>query len=306
MPKTSEATTPSSGAFLSLPLLEKISQNLHEQEHRPGLYVVATPIGNILDITLRAIYLLKEAQHIFAEDTRVSKKLLNFYNITTPLVACHEYNEISPSIISSITKEGVYALISDAGTPLISDPGYRLVNWCLDNGIDVFPVPGACSAIAGLSVAGLGTDLFLFYGFLPPKSGARKAALKNTKSSTATSIFFESPLRLISALTDMLEIFGDRFCCVAKEITKIFEKFQRGRLSELIEHFSEHKLKGEFIIIVSGNKKNEIDEGEIRAYLIELLKNNSLKKSVEKASAHCNISRNSAYEQALKIRKQTP
>jgi 16S rRNA (cytidine1402-2'-O)-methyltransferase len=304
MPKTSEAATSSSNAFLSLPLLDKISQKLHEQEHKPGLYVVATPIGNILDVTFRAIHILKEAEYIFAEDTRVSKKLLNFYGLTTPLIACHEYNELSSSIISLIKKENIYALISDAGTPLISDPGYRLVNWCLDNGIGVFPIPGACSAIAGLSAAGFATDSFMFQGFLPSKSGARKAVLKGIKSSTATSIFFESPLRLISLLTDMLEIFGNRFCCIAREMTKIFEEFRRGYLSELLKHFSEHKPQGEFMIIISGNKKNEIDEKEIRAYLVELLKNNSLKKAVGEVSTMRHIPRNIVYRQALQIRKK--
>ncbi|MDR3187372.1 MAG: 16S rRNA (cytidine(1402)-2'-O)-methyltransferase [Holosporaceae bacterium] len=304
MPKTSEAATSSSGAFLSLPLMDKISQKLHEQEHKPGLYVVATPIGNILDVTFRAVHMLKEAERIFAEDTRVSRKLLNFYGVTTPLTACHEYNEVSPSVISSIKKGSIYALIADAGTPLISDPGYRLVNWCLDNGIDVFPIPGPCSAIAGLSVAGLATDHFAFHGFLPAKSGARRAVLKDIKSSTATSIFFESPLRLIDSLTDIREIFGDRFSCVAREVTKIFEEFRRGCLSGLIEHFSEHKPQGEFMIIVSGNKKNEIDEGEIRAYLVELLKNNSLKKAVGEASIKHNMPRNMVYKQALLIKRE--
>jgi 16S rRNA (cytidine1402-2'-O)-methyltransferase len=145
----------------------------------------------------------------------------------------------------------------------------------------------------------------MFQGFLPAKSGSRKAVLKSIKPSTATSVFFESPLRLISALTDMQEIFGDRFCCVAREITKIFEEFRRGCLSELIEYFSAHKPRGEFMIIVSGNKKNEIEENEIRSYLIELLKNNSLKKAVGEVSVKHNIPRNVVYEQALQIRKKT-
>jgi 16S rRNA (cytidine1402-2'-O)-methyltransferase len=150
--------------------VEKISQKLHDQQHRPGLYVVATPIGNIFDISLRAIYILKKSKYIFAEDTRQSKKLLNFYDIATPLISCHEHNEIGVSITSRIKKNEIYALISDAGTPLISDPGYKITNWCLAQQIDIIPIPGASALVAGLSAAGLPTDSFTFYGFLPPKS----------------------------------------------------------------------------------------------------------------------------------------
>ena len=175
-------------AFFPPQISDTILRKLYEQQNKTGLYVVATPIGNIFDISLRALYILKKAKCIFAEDTRQSKKLLSFYGINTKLVACHEYNEIDDSVTSLIQQDEIYALISDAGTPTISDPGYRIVNWCIENSIDVFPIPGASAFVAGLSVSGLPTDNFAFHGFLPPKLQARKSALENLKSEKMTMI----------------------------------------------------------------------------------------------------------------------
>jgi 16S rRNA (cytidine1402-2'-O)-methyltransferase len=291
-------------ALLSSQTLARTLQKLHGQEHKPGLYVVATPIGNIFDITLRAIYILKTAERVFAEDTRVSKKLFNFYDIKTPLVSCHEHNETDRSVVSLIEGGNIYALISDAGTPLISDPGYRLINWCTANGIDVFPVPGACSPIAGISVAGLPTDTFTFHGFLPPKRGARKMYLDKIKCSPETMIFLESPKRVFHTLVDMLEIFGDRFCCICREITKIFEESRRANLSELVEYFSANKALGELVIIISGDKLKHINENEIIMNLRDLLKFQSPKNAVKEISKKYNARRSLIYKKAIEIKDE--
>ena len=158
--------------------LEPHYDKLKQQKNKPGLYLVATPIGNIFDISLRALHILSSADIIFAEDTRNSKKLLSAYDIHKPLIACHEYNETDDAVTSKILPGGMYALISDAGTPGISDPGYRIVNWCIEHDIDVIPIPGPCAFITGLCASGLPTDSFTFYGFLSAKSNSRKEFFK--------------------------------------------------------------------------------------------------------------------------------
>ncbi|MDR0632180.1 MAG: 16S rRNA (cytidine(1402)-2'-O)-methyltransferase [Holosporaceae bacterium] len=288
-------------AILSPQLLEKMSQKLRDQQHKPGLYVVATPIGNIFDISFRAIHILKEAKYIFAEDTRQSKKLLNFYDIKTPLISCHEHNEESSVVTSKIKEEDIYALISDAGTPLISDPGYRIVNWCVEHRIDVFPVPGASALTAGLSVAGLPTNSFAFHGFLPPKAQSRRSALRDLRNAEQTIVFLESPRRLLNSLGDMLEIFGNRYACVCREMTKIFEEFRRGNLSELIEYFSNNEPVGEFVVIVSGNRNFSIDETAIFSELSKSLDEKTLKNAVEEISHKYGLSKKTIYRKALEI-----
>ncbi|MCR4623276.1 MAG: 16S rRNA (cytidine(1402)-2'-O)-methyltransferase [Alphaproteobacteria bacterium] len=174
-------------------LIESITNKILLQKNKPGLYIVATPIGNLFDISLRALQILKTSKLIFVEDTRNSRNLMNFYEIDTPLIACHEYNETMPTVVEKIKQGEIYSLISDAGTPTISDPGYRLVNWCIENDIDVIPVPGACAFITGLCGAGLPTDQFTFCGFLPSKQHARQEFLNKLKTKSETLIFLESP-----------------------------------------------------------------------------------------------------------------
>jgi 16S rRNA (cytidine1402-2'-O)-methyltransferase len=264
--------------------------------------VVATPIGNIFDVTLRAIYILRSARYIFAEDSRVSRKLLSFYQIKTPLVVCHEYNETDESVTSLLAADGVYALVSDAGTPLVSDPGYRLVNWCIRRGIPVFPAPGPCSPIAALSVSGLPTDGFLFQGFLPPKSRARRSVLENIRHVTATLVFLEAPHRLAATLADLQNILGDRICCLCREITKVFEESLRGRLSEIMEFLSQKKALGEYVILVAGHRENNADPEEILFDLSESLRNNSVKSAVVEMLRRHKVSRNAIYKKALEIK----
>jgi len=289
-------------SFFSPKLMESISEKIQHQKDKPGLYLVATPIGNLFDISLRALNILKESKIIFAEDTRNSRKLLNFYEINTPLIACHEYNEIMPTVVGKIEKGGIYSLISDAGTPTISDPGYRLVNWCVENDIEVIPIPGACAFIAGLCGSGLPTDRFTFCGFLPSRKRARKENLKELKSKTETLIFLESPKRVLESLKDMLEIFGDRHCCVCRELTKLYEDFQRGSLREIIDHFSENEPAGEFVVIIEGNKEESTNEEQIFSELTKLLKNFRVKEAVEIIVEKYSVNKKAIYQKALEIK----
>ena len=283
-------------------MIDSISEKIHQQKDKPGLYLVATPIGNLFDISLRALNILKKSKIIFAEDTRNSRKLLNFYEIDTPLVACHEYNEIMPAVVEKIERGEIYSLISDAGTPTISDPGYRLVNWCVENDITVVPIPGACAFIAGLCGSGLPTDRFTFCGFLPSKRHARHEALQEVKSKTETLIFLESPKRILESLKDMREIFGDRNCCVCRELTKLYEDFQRGSLAKIIEHFSENEPTGEFVVIVSGNKEERIDEKQIFSELAELLQKFRVKEAVKIIVEKYSVNKKLIYQKALEIK----
>ncbi|MBO6056331.1 MAG: 16S rRNA (cytidine(1402)-2'-O)-methyltransferase [Alphaproteobacteria bacterium] len=289
-------------SFFSPKLIESISDKIRQQKDKPGLYLVATPIGNLFDISLRALNILKKSKIIFAEDTRNSRKLLNFYEIDTPLVACHEYNEIMPAVVEKIERGEIYSLISDAGTPTISDPGYRLVNWCVENGIEVVPIPGACAFIAGLCGSGLPTDRFTFCGFLPSKQHARQEDLKELKSKTETLIFLESPKRISDSLKDMREIFGDRHCCICRELTKLYEDFQRGPLSKIIKYFSENEPTGEFVVIISGNKEEKIDETKIFSELSELLQKFRVKEAVEIIVEKYSVNKKAIYQKALEIK----
>ena len=201
-----------------------------------GLYVVATPIGNLRDITLRALDVLAGADIILAEDTRQTRKLLDAYDIKTPLSAYHDHNAAKriPALLEKLSEGAVIALVSDAGTPLVSDPGFKLARDAAQAGVNVVPLPGASAVLAALVTAGLPSDVFTFAGFLPAKSSARKTELTTLSTVPGTLILFESPGRLLSSLSDMLEVLGDRPAAIARELTKHYEETRRGPLSELI------------------------------------------------------------------------
>lgn len=227
-----------------------------------GLYVVATPIGNLEDITYRAVRLLAEVDLIAAEDTRHSRVLLSHYNISTPLQALHEHNEsqLEKYILDRIIGGEAIALISDAGTPLISDPGYRLVRAAREAGLPVYSVPGPSAVTAALSVAGLPPDRFAFEGFLPSKSAARKKKLKSLCRESRTLVFYESSHRIVVAIEDMKEIFeGHRLASVCRELTKKFETVLRGPLDDIGKMLAEDKnqTRGEFVVVVDGYTENE-------------------------------------------------
>jgi 16S rRNA (cytidine1402-2'-O)-methyltransferase len=232
----------------------------------PGiLYIVATPIGNLEDITLRALRVLREADLIACEDTRQTRKLLDHAGISKPLVSYHDHNEASRTeeLIGKLDGGSNIALVSDAGTPLVSDPGYRVVEAAIAAGIKVEPIPGACAAVAALSASGLPPDSFRFCGFLPPKSSQRRKALEELTSEDCTLIFYEAPHRILEALDDIGSVMGPRQICVAREITKIHEEFLRGTAAEVHAKLSDRPVvRGEITILI-GKAERVIDDSPI-------------------------------------------
>jgi len=217
--------------------------------------VVATPLGNLEDVTLRALRVLREARLVACEDTRRTAGLLKAHGISTPTTSYFEHNERwkGAQVLEVVRKGGDVALVSDAGTPAISDPGYRLVRDARAEGLPVVPIPGPSAAVAALSVSGLPSDRFLFVGFLPARSGPRRAALEDLANARETLIFYESPLRVVSVLEDMTRILGDRPAFLCREATKIHEEYRRGTLSELRTHLAERKeVRGEIVLVVEG------------------------------------------------------
>ena len=218
------------------------------------LYIVATPIGNLKDFTFRAIDTLKEVDFVFAEDTRNSIQLVKHYNIETKIDSYHEHNNVKkiPKIINLLNEGKNIALISDAGTPTISDPGYKLIRACIDEEINIIPIPGASAVTAALSASGLPSDSFFFLGFLPHKKG-RKKKISFLKSLDNTIIIFESPHRLLKTLKELHDELGERPVVVARELTKLYEEIIRGNFDSIIEYFESKKVKGEIVIIIGRN-----------------------------------------------------
>ena len=222
--------------------------------NRGKLFVVATPIGNLQDISFRAVETLKKVNCIFAEDTRTSKKLINHYDIDTKLYSYHDHSsekEIA-RLLDILKDHKDVALISDAGTPTISDPGYSLIRQCINEGIDVIPIPGASALTAAISASGLPSDAFTFIGFLPTKKG-RKKKISSLENLDMTIVLFESPHRLIKTLNQLKEALGDRPIVVARELTKLYEEIIRGNFSSAIEFFEAKKIKGEIVIMIGKN-----------------------------------------------------
>jgi len=227
------------------------------KNNKPKLYLVPTPIGNLEDMTLRAIRILKEVDMILAEDTRTSSVLLKHFDIKTPLLSHHKFNEHQAvdNVVQQLLSGQTIALISDAGTPAISDPGFLLVRKCIEKDIEIECLPGATAFVPALVVSGLPADRFCFEGFLPVKKG-RQSRLKELASETRTMIFYESPFRLLKTLTQLAETLGnERKASISREISKFFEETKRGTLYELIEYFSKNAPKGEFVIVVGGKEE---------------------------------------------------
>lgn len=233
----------------------KTQQSYQQRDDKGTLYLVATPIGNLEDVTFRAIRTLKEVDQIAAEDTRQTKKLLNHFDIATKLVSYHEHNKetMGKRLIDDLIEGRTIALVSDAGMPAISDPGYELVVSAIKEGIAVIPIPGANAAVTALIASGLPTESFQFIGFLPRQKKQRRQALEETKPTKATLIFYESPYRLKDTLDDMLLILGNRHVSICRELTKTYEEFLRGTLEEAVHWAREATIKGEFCLIVEGN-----------------------------------------------------
>lgn len=275
-----------------------------------SLYIVATPIGNLSDMSQRAIETLQSVDVIAAEDTRHSGILLQHFSIKTPSVSLHDHNESQRSelLLARLQQGESVALISDAGTPLISDPGYKLVSLVREHGIPVVPVPGSCAVIAALSASGLPSDRFTFEGFLPPKQGARLQTLEALVDENRTMIFYDAPRRLQGTLTDMVTIFGgQRQACIARELTKLHETINTKSLEELLAWVSDdsNQQKGEAVLLVEGVKKQkDSSETEINRVLSLLLKELPVKKAAAITSSLLEVSKNTAYDMALKLQKK--
>lgn len=237
----------------------------------PTLFIVPTPIGNLEDITLRALRVLREAALIAAEDTRTSRVLLQHYQITTPLTSYHEHNKLTKlDAIFAALETGDVALISDAGTPGISDPGYELVRQAIERGIRVEPLPGASAIITALVGSGLPTDGFVYLGFLPRKDRALRDFLSTLAAERRTLVAYESPNRLVDTLKVLQAVFGDRQVCVARELSKKFEEFQRGSASAVLTHFEAQAPRGEIVLLIAGAAEvvpTVWDEQQVRAAL---------------------------------------
>lgn len=268
------------------------------------LYIVATPIGNLADITYRAVRTLQEVSLVAAEDTRHSRKLLTHYQIETPLVSYHEHNarqKVEP-LLDRLRSGQDLALISDAGTPGIADPGYRLVQACLEAGIQVTAIPGPSALIAALSVAGVPTDRFTFEGFLPAKAAARRAQLKQRSTADHTLVFYEAPHRLAATLTDMQETFGpQRDLVIARELTKLHEEVFRGTVGEAAQHFGEGRIRGELVLIVPpGENRHQLSMPvALRTMLAE--SDLSRREIVKLIAREYDVPGSEVYRESLKI-----
>jgi len=288
-------------------------QLLQDADAKPiprGLYVVATPIGNLEDITLRAIRILAGVDLIAAEDTRHTVRLLAHYEIRTPLVSCHEHNEAqrSPELIEKIRSGASVALVSDAGTPSVSDPGYRLVRAAVEEGLPVFPIPGVSAAVTALCAAGLPTDAFVFLGFVPKKKGKRKELLAGLANEPRTLVFYESPRRVGILLEEIHAAMGDRQAVLGRELTKLHEEFLRGRLSEIRAVLANRpQVRGECTLLVAGAGGTEpVSECQLADILKEALSRpdahlSSLAKSL---AGQYNLPRKRVYDLALKVQKE--
>lgn len=271
-------------------------------ELAPGLYVTATPIGNARDITLRALDVLSRCDLIAAEDTRVSAKLLAIHGISRPLTAYNDHNGARerPRLLSRLTHGARIALISDAGTPLVSDPGYKLVREALAEGVAVHAIPGASATLTALALAGLPTDRFMFAGFLPTKSGERGTALAELKNIRATLIFFESAQRLGDSLTQMSEVLGDRAVVVTRELTKLHEEVRRGTLHLLASQYAQQAPpKGEVTILVGPPPELVTDTARIDALLDKALPFMPVKAASELIAEALDVPRKEIYQRAL-------
>jgi 16S rRNA (cytidine1402-2'-O)-methyltransferase len=291
----------------------EINKRLNKNKTEGILYICGTPIGNLEDITLRALKILKEVKLIAAEDTRHTKKLLNHYQTNTKVTSYYEYNKFkkAPYLVEILKNGQDIALVSDAGMPGISDPGYVLINLALKNNIKIIPVPGVSALITALVASGLTTNKFVFEGFLPRKIKERKRYFKSIENEERTVIFYEAPHRLKRALKDMLEIWGDRKIVIARELTKKFEEIIRGGLSQVITEINTKEIKGEITLVVQGgiNKKGNDtidflkDECILQEYLKKLKNQGYSNKDIIKITQEkLNIPKNLIYKKLLEMK----
>jgi 16S rRNA (cytidine1402-2'-O)-methyltransferase len=299
--KPDRTTAPAPGAAAGLPPAEASPQT----EPAPGLYLVATPIGNLADITLRGLAVLRGADRIFCEDTRVTAKLLARYGIATPLAAYHDHNaeQVRPVILTALRRGERVALVSDAGTPLVSDPGYKLVRAAIAEDLPVTAVPGPTAAVTAVILSGLPPDAFLFAGFLPPRQAARRRALARWAAVEATLVFYETTPRLAESLADMADVLGNRAAAVARELTKLHEEVLRRRLADLAAHYRlAGPPRGEAVVVVAPPERREPDQAEIDERLRAALAELGVREAAAKLASETGRSRGELYRRALALR----
>jgi 16S rRNA (cytidine1402-2'-O)-methyltransferase len=277
------------------------------------LYLVGTPIGNLEDITLRALRILREADQIACEDTRHTQKLLNHYEIAKPLVSYHEHNEMTraPELLIALEQGAKIALVSDAGMPLVSDPGYRLVSLCLRHHVPVVPIPGPSALLAALSASGLPNEEFLFVGFLPNRTGERRRALERLRIEDRTIILYEAPHRVEECIAEAQEILGDRPACLAREVTKLHEEFRRGKLSALAASLVERPARGEITLLIGaadpGEQSVHGDSAQSLSDRVEELIHQAKldrKDALKLAAKERGLTRRAAYDQMVQSKAE--
>jgi 16S rRNA (cytidine1402-2'-O)-methyltransferase len=289
-------------------LFHVFGQDVPAPEAAPGLYLVATPIGNLSDVTLRALETLAGAEAIACEDTRVTRRLLDRYAIATPLLTYHDHNAeiVRPQILARLAAGAAIALVSDAGTPLISDPGFKLVRAAQAAGYAVTAIPGASAVLAALTVSGLPTDRFFFEGFLPPRSSARRARIDELADLPATLVFFETGPRIAAMLDDVADRFGGRPAAVCRELTKLHEEIRRGEVATLALAYRQGaETRGEFVVVIGPPARSERAEEaiDIDGMLKRALATSSLKDAVEAVAAATGQKRRIVYQRALALAK---
>jgi len=285
-----------------------------DQESKSALYVVATPIGNLEDITLRAIRILKEADVIACEDTRQTRKLLQHYGITTPTISYHEHNEVTRAaeLVKKLEEGSRVALVTDAGVPGISDPGYRLISLAVRHQITVVPVPGPAAFLAALVASGLATDSFRFSGFLPPRQSKRRQVLDGIRNSPRTQIFYEAPHRIRECLEDVVEIMGpERHLVIAREVTKLHEEFLRGRAAELLELVAKREPKGEITLLIAKAEEKDMaasNRSGVQERFNKILaeQKSDEKTALKKLAKEMGLSRSEAYRELQRSRASSP
>ena len=301
-----ESSKPSETAK-PIPLSGESKRPISSTQAQPGLHIVSTPIGNLRDITLRAIDTLSTVDEVLAEDTRTARKLFDAHAIKTKLTPYHDHNGATrrPELITRLKEGAKIALISDAGTPLVSDPGWKLVHEAAGEGVKIIPLPGASAMLAGLVTSALPSDKFMFCGFLPPKTSARRKALTELADIPATLIFYESGPRLIACLKDMSQMLGSaRDGAVARELTKLFEETRRGTLTELATHYEEAgKPKGEIVILIGPPAAKEApDEETLKTALRAALETQPTKAAANEVAALYSLPKRDVYQLALTLK----
>jgi 16S rRNA (cytidine1402-2'-O)-methyltransferase len=282
-----------------------VADSAADTELAPGLYLVATPIGNLGDVTLRALAVLRGVDRIFCEDTRITARLLSRFGIATPLGLYHDHNaeQARPAVLAALRHGARIALVSDAGTPLVSDPGYKLVRAAIAENLAVTVVPGPSAALAALILSGLPPDVFLFAGFLPPRQAARRRMLGRWSRLEATLVFFESAERLAGCLTDMADVLGNRLAAIARELTKLHEEMRRGRLAALAERYRDAgPPRGEVVIVVGAPEPATPDNTQIDERLQAALAELGVRGAAALVAAETGLPRSELYRRALALR----